>query len=113
MRVSTIGPRLRFERSLFDQHLEPKTSHHVIEHMIMLIPNPAHADLQWDMSIAEVIADTRKLPGICGTNRRYSFRRGQHFDDASILTKQSITATKHASSLEKNRDFFARLEDSA
>ena len=112
MRVTTIGARLGFESRLFDQHLEAQTSHHLIEHMIVLIANPARADLQCDMSIAQVITDTRELPGICGANRRYSFRRGQHFDDASILTEQSIAATKHASSLEENRNFFACLENS-
>jgi hypothetical protein len=111
MRMTTVGAGLGLERSVFDTHVEAETSHHVIEHMIVLIANESGANLQRDVSIAEVITDSRELPGICGANSRYAFRRCHHFDDPSILAEQSLAPTQHASALQENRNLFTRVED--
>jgi hypothetical protein len=98
--MPTIGTRFRLERSVFDTHVEAETSHHVIEHVVVLIANESWTDLQCDMSIAEVIADSRELPGICGADGGYTFGRSHHFDDASVFAEQSFPATQYASSLQ-------------
>ena len=54
MRTMTrcVGADFRLERRLFYSHLQTKAANHVIENVIVAVPQPAGADLKRSMTVA-------------------------------------------------------------
>src|SRR5688572_31057919 len=66
--VRDIGTSLRFEWRELDPHLESESAQHVVEHMIVLVAQPARTDLQRHVAVSQVIAGARQLQRVAGVN---------------------------------------------
>ena len=55
-----VRTRLRLERHLLDEHTRSEPAHHVVEHVIVPVSQPAAADLHRHVPVAKVIAGARK-----------------------------------------------------
>src|SRR5882757_4870960 len=89
---------------------EPQATQHVIEYMIVAVPQPQRPDLQRHMPVAEMIGAPRQQIGISGVRRADGFRCRDDFDDAPILGEQSIAAAQNLAAPEYYADLLALFE---
>lgn len=110
MRMAAVGAGLGLERLLFDNDSKTQATHHFVEHVIVLIANPAVAELQRDVSISQVIARATQSQRYRRTHCRDGFGLGDDLHDPTIVREQMIAATQNRSSLEDQSNFFASVQ---
>ena len=81
------------ERRLLDHDRQPEPAHHVVEHVIMSVSQPALANLHGHVTIAQVISGAREARCIGIAHGRDGFERRDHFHHRAIFRTQQITAT--------------------
>jgi hypothetical protein len=105
--AGVVSTGFRLKRRLLHHDSESQAAHHVIEHVIVTVAQPAIADLQGHVSIAEVICRARKPLRILAMHVRDSFRGRADFDDPSIVGEQQISPAQDLSAFQNNSDLFA------
>ena len=91
MRVAAVSAGLWLERRLFDSDGEAQAANHLIEHVIVLITNPAVTDLQRHVPIAQMIAGPAQSHGLRGSHGRDGFRFSDDLHYAAIFREQQIS----------------------
>ena len=81
--------------------------HHVIQHMVMQITQPAVADLNRNVPVAQVVGGTCQAPGVGGAHDRHGLRRCHDLHDAAVLCAQPVPAPQHRAALKHHGDFLA------
>jgi hypothetical protein len=105
--AGVVSTGFRLKRRLLHHDGESQAAHHVIEHVIVTIAQPAIADLQDHVSIAQVICRARNPLRILVMRFRDSFRRRSDFYDASIIGEQQISPAQDLSAFQNDSDLFA------
>jgi hypothetical protein len=108
-----IRASLRFEWCDFRASLEPETPQHVVQHVIVLVPQPSRSYLQWHVPVAEVVTRPRELEWMARVHRRHRLGRGLHLDHPAIVRQQQIPAPQDAATFEKQPGFLAIVEHGA
>jgi hypothetical protein len=85
-RVTTIRSCFRFKWSVCNCDVKTEPNDHLIENVIVLVSHPAIADLQGDVSIAQVIGSSQKLLWISRVNSGNTLRRCNDRDNATIFS---------------------------
>jgi len=99
-----VGTRLGLERRSLCPHRQAQAVDHVVQHMIVLIAQPAVPDLEQYVPITEVVSGPGQQPGVVGPHRRYRLRRGDHLDHAAIVSQEAIAAAQDLAALEYQPD---------
>jgi len=105
--VGCVCSDFRFERRLLDVDAKTQTANHVIENVVMVVAQPAAADLQRDMTITQVIRRSNQLFGLRAPNRRHELGGGANLDDAAVIGEQQIAAAQHLSARHDNCRYLA------
>ncbi len=92
MTVATgVGTVFRLERRLFHRHRQAQATHHGIQHMIMLVTQPAITDLQRNMAITQMIGGAHHQMHVVTAHGTDGFLRGPDFNQAPLLIQQAGT----------------------
>lgn len=113
MRVAAVGSSFGLERRLFNSDGKAEAANHLIEHVIVLVANPADADLQCDVSVSQVIARATQRERLRGSHCRDRFGLGDDLHDTTIVREQQISAPQDLSSLEDQSHFFTGVQRGA
>jgi hypothetical protein len=89
-----VGAGFGLERTFFHHEPESQSMQHVIEYMIVTVPQPERPDLQRYVPVSEMISAARQQISIRRVRRRDGFGRRRNFDDAPVLGEQSIAAAQ-------------------
>jgi hypothetical protein len=71
VRAAAVGAGLGFERRRQADWLQTQTTQHLVEHVIVPVPQPARFDLQRDVPVAEVVTGTRQQQRGIAAHLRY------------------------------------------
>src|SRR5688572_14690130 len=66
--MAPVRSGLRLERRLLHLHAEPQAAHHVVQHVVMTVAQPAGMDLQGHVPVAQVVARAGEQPRVCAAN---------------------------------------------
>jgi len=90
----TVGTPLRLEAGLFARHGEAESAHHLVEDVIGLVTQPAGADLDGDMTVAEVITGPRQAQRIGGARGTDRLGGSPYPYQDAVVTPQQFTVAQ-------------------
>jgi hypothetical protein len=100
--VTRIAARLRLERPFYDSNVQPQLVQQAVEHVIVLIRQPAGLDLQGHVPIAQVIGGARQQVPIGDIDRRQQLGASADFDYQLTVTRgQAVTVLEGEPALEQ------------
>jgi len=102
-----IRARLGLEGRLDRGHAGAKAAHHFAQHVVRGKTQPAVADLDRCMPIAQVIGCARQGASIIAAYFHQLFVSGDDAHDAAIGAAQAIAAAQDRPALEEQADFLA------
>lgn len=108
-----VGTRFGLEAGADRPHGRAQALDHCPQHMIGQQPQPARADLQRHVAIADVIRDASQCHGIGGANLKELFRRGLHRHHPTVVEQQAVAVTQQGASGQVNTDLFATEQGGA
>jgi hypothetical protein len=85
---------LRLERRRERAHIEPKARQHLLEHVVRGEAEPALADLDRRMPIAEVVRCARECACVVTDDFHQLFWRRDYTHDAAIVSNEAIAAAQ-------------------
>jgi hypothetical protein len=85
----TVGATFRLKRGLHLDHLRAQTNDHRAQHMIRQEPHAGFANLQRNMSIANVISNSGQLLRISSAHFKKRFELGLDCNDPTIVELKS------------------------
>src|SRR5580658_10459480 len=74
LRCPVVGTRLGLEGRLGYLHRQPESPHQIIEHVIVRIAQPAIAQLQRDVAVAQMVGRAREFARISAVHSRNRLR---------------------------------------
>ena len=101
----TVRATFRLKATLHFGHRAAEAFDHGSQHMIRQHQQVFTFDLQWHMSIADVICDTRQLRRAFRANFVQRLVRCDHFNDTTIGKREFVAVRKHRADFELNSDF--------
>lgn len=101
-----VGAPLWLEGGQDDRHLKAKPSHHVVEHTIDLIPDPAVTQLHLHVTIAKMVSDPR-LVEPAHRDMRHSLRQRLDQIDGSIGAPEVVAPFEARSPFDEDPDLLA------
>ena len=107
---AAIGPSLGLERRLLVANLHAQAFKHMLQHMVLLQQDPANADLQRNMAIAEVIGGAHQIALILRGDQGNRFLRRDDLDDPPIRRAQPVAAAQHRPAFDRQRRLGPRFE---
>jgi hypothetical protein len=111
--AACVSAALGLEGGFFDAHRQAQTAHHLVEHVVVQIAQPAVPNLQRHMAVAEMIGGAREGARVGASDRRDGFRCRSDFDHAPIGGAQQIAAAQDLSTRKHYTDLLAARETSA
>lgn len=90
-----IGAAFWIERRFDFDDLGAKPARHIFDHVIASDPQRPFGHFRRQMTIAEVPGDANERARIRATDFREPFRRGEDFDDASVLELKPVAGAQH------------------
>ncbi len=102
----SVSATLRLKGRLDDSHLKPEPPHHIVEHAINLISDPAFAQLYLHVTITEVIRDP-SLVEPARQDVRDSFRESLDPIDAPVGALEVIASFEAGPALDEDPDLLA------
>ena len=100
-----IRSRLGFKRCLLYRYGKAKPTHHVVQHMIMLVAHPVGGDLQRNVAIAQVVAGAGQSQRVVAVYGRYRLGGGLHLYHQAPGASQQVTAAQDFSARQKQARF--------
>jgi hypothetical protein len=85
------GTRLGLERSATRLHGEAEPAHHVVEHVIVLVREPAIAELNGYVPVAEVVRTSQEQVRVGCVRNRKVLRRRAHDDHLAAVGQQQLS----------------------
>ena len=92
--TAAVSAGFRFERRLLANYVQTEFSHHAIQDVIMQVTQPAGAELQGDVAVAEMVGGARQPQWIIGTAGGDGFRGGAHLDYPAIGGTQPVAVSQ-------------------
>jgi hypothetical protein len=83
--VSSIGPLFRFKREGLVFHLKSQGMNEIFQYMVRLEPHPEGADLQGNMTVAQVIARPAEDLPVLGSCRDHGLGPASDLDKGSAF----------------------------
>jgi hypothetical protein len=83
--------RLRLERRATSLHGEPEPAHHVVEYVVVLVGEPAVAELYGHVPVAEVVRPTKEQMRVGGVRDRKVLRRRAHDDHLATVGQEQLS----------------------
>ena len=108
--VGTVGSRFGFEGRFEFFYCRFQTNKHFLEYMVFLEAQPARANLQRHMPIAEVVSRAAERERIDTSDLHHLFRLSDHQDNPSVLGAQPIAIAQNRSARQKERCIFPGTE---
>ncbi len=106
-----VATSFGFEGPLFDDNGQAKRADHVIEHVVVSVGKPVRADLQGNVSVAEVIGRAKQEQSIRGARDGQGFGRGFDLDQhLPFFVEETVSFAQDRSMIEKNRHLAAIVE---
>jgi hypothetical protein len=109
-RMLPISTRLGFEWRVQVNHLQTQAFQHLLQHMVVGNAQPAFANLQRDMAIAEVIRSSRQFERGIAIGLQHFLILRDDFHDAAIGRDQQVAATQHFTTRQYHADFIAGFQ---
>ena len=107
MMTTAIGAVLGLERRLDGVRIGAQLFQHGLEHIVIEQAQPAIADLQGDMAIAQVIGRAGQFKGVAAGDMQQLFRARADTYDASVLGLQEFAIVqRRLPTLQKQADVF-------
>ncbi len=100
-----ICASLGFKRCLLYRYGKAKPTHHVVQHMVMLVAHPIGGNLQWDVAIAQVIAGTGQRQCIVAMYGRDRLGGGLHLYHQALGALQQVAAAQDFTAWQKQARF--------
>ena len=100
-----ICASLGFKRCLLYRYGKAKPTHHVVQHMIMLVAHPVGGDLQRNVAIAQVVAGAGQSQRVVAVYGRYRLGGGLHLYHQAPGASQQVTAAQDFSARQKQARF--------
>ena len=88
---AAIGAGFGLEGGGFVADPDTQMLQHVLQHMVLFEPEPAGADLDRDMAVAEVVGGFEQLQRIGSRHGGDGFVGGDHLDDRAVFGAQPVT----------------------
>ena len=92
---------------------EPESSHHFVEHVIVLKSEPANTDLERHVPVAQVVRRAGEEQGVAGRRHAEILVGGHDFERPTVVGEQPIAAREHGAARQLDGDFLAALESRA
>jgi len=102
-----VGTRLGLEARADRAHGPAQPLDHGPQHMVGEQPQPAGANLQRHMAIADVIRDACQGHGIGGSNLEEFFGRGLHCHHAPVVEQQAVAVAQQGTGGQIDTDLLA------
>ena len=102
VRCALVRPRFRLEWCLFRFYRQAQATQHVVQHMVALEAQQARLDLQWHMTVTQVIGRAGQQVRIGAAHRRHGLGRRQYANQLAAFgigkqfsPAQQVAALKH------------------
>ena len=99
--ASRIGPTLGLKRRGLGDYVQAQGSHHLVEHMIVLIAKKAVAHLQRHVAVAQVVGAAGQLPPIARADGAHRLGRRLNPDHRPIPRQQAVPSAQHPAAGQK------------
>jgi hypothetical protein len=103
--------RLEGRASRLDDETQP--AHHVVEDVIVLVREPAVAQLDGHVAVAEVVGPPQQEVRIGRARHGEGLRRRAHQDDVALVGAQQIAVAQHAPARQEHGRLSAVVERGA
>jgi hypothetical protein len=114
MTTRRIASGFRFERPFLHLHRKAQLVHQAVEHVIVLVGQPARRELQRYVTISQMIGGAREQVRIAGFDDRKLFGSRPNFDDQiAVLGGQPITMFERQPPFEQESHFAPAIESRA
>jgi hypothetical protein len=102
------GLGLKWGLLMADLYAQPRQ--HMLQHMVLFQQDPADADLQRDMSVAQVIGGAHQVTLVGCRHQCHWFLRRNHQHDPAVRHAQPIAAAQHRPTLDIQRGLVTGFE---
>jgi hypothetical protein len=89
-----IGAALGIERRFDGDHFDPEAARHFLDDVIAADAQSAAGQFDRKMAIAQMPSDAGERDGVLAADFRERLRRGDDFDDPSVLERQAIAGAQ-------------------
>ena len=108
--VVAVRAALRFEAGVLEAQGKPEATHHVVEHVVVLIGESSDADLKRNVPVTEMVRRTCEQEWVVGRRHAQGFVGGDDFVRFALVGEQAIAVREDGSARELHGDFLAVFE---